>query len=320
MTRLTAVLTVALSFGLFTVACDSGTPRPGAFSEDAHPDAPQETPATASPSSMMNSNAPFPVFHQGFNHGAEPWSQFTKQGGWCGTVERRDRGHGDVAPSAGRGYAVIAHDRCIDFFVPQTSAPASGPTADLISSTWPPGGFVQQVDVYLKPGYPAGADGPDYDDPEDGTLEGQVYAPDGSLVEKDEDAVFTYATSLCVLAEDGSCPIPRGLRYFSVSVTKDEAGLDVAGHTVTEPGWYTLRYVFGSDGDGRLTVDFQLVDNGRPLVTKPVETTMAATPFSPITETSSFEVADLGSGYLWFASIADGLTLPIDEHRLRRGK
>ncbi len=318
MTRLTAILALALSFGLFTVACDNGPTSPEASSEDAPPDALQETPATASPSSIKTSNAPFPVFHQGFNHDAEPWSQFTKQGGaWCGTIERKERGDGEITPSAGRGYAVIAHDRCIDFFIPQTSAPASGPNPDLISSTWPPSGFVQEVDVYLEPGYPAGADGPDY---ENGETEGLVVAPDGSLVEKDEDAVFTYATSLCVLGEDGNCPIPVGLRYFSVSVTKDEAGLDVAGHTVDEPGWYTLRYVFGSDDDGRLTVDFQLIDDGRPLVTKPVETTMAPTPFTEIVETSSFEVDDLGSGYLWFASIADGLTLPIDEHRLRRGK
>lgn len=318
MRKLMSIL-LAGAFTLALGACDQSPTVPDT-SEDGSRTAETSGPgATASPS-MVNASAPFKNWHQGFNHDAEPWSQFTQQGNWCGTIEQRNRGEGDIAPSAGAGYAVVAHGPCIDFFVPQTSAPSSGPFPLLMSTAWPASGFVHQVDIYLEPGYPAGTDGADYDDPEGGTLEGLVYAPDGSLVESDGDAVFTYATSLCVLNEDGSCPLPFGLRYFSVAVTKDGAALDVAGHTVTEPGWYTFRYVFGSDEDGRLTLDFQLVDDGRPLVTEPVETTMAATPFSPITETSSFEVADLGSGYLWFATIADGLDLPIDEHVLRPGR
>lgn len=35
--------------------------------------------------------------------------------------------------------------------------------------------------------------------------------------------------------------------------------------------------------------------------------------------TSEFDVADLGSGYIWFPVIA-GPPLPIDEQRLRRGR
>lgn len=277
----------------------------------------EETPTdvdlSPSPESMTNSNADFPVFHQGFEHNTEPWVDQDDEGllGWCGTIERIDRRDGvDPAPSAGRGYATVENDGCNGFYrgifgEAFTSAPASGPNPDLSSTRFPESGFVQQVDIYLDPEHPAGN-------------ETAVIGPDGGFaVTGTDDVVFNYANSLCVLGEDGTCPLDAfenvDFRYFAVQVTKENEDLFVAGREVKEAGWYTFRHVFGSD-DGALTVDFELVKDGRALFTESIEST-----FLSGEATSDLEVSDLGSGYVWFVSVADGLELPIDEHRLRPG-
>lgn len=259
---------------------------------------PTDVDVSPSSESMTNSNADFPVFNQGFNHDTEPWVDQDDEGllGWCGTIERIDRRDGvDPSPSAGRGYATVENGGCNEFYRGVfgevfTSAPASGPNPDLSSTEFPESGFVQQLDVYLDP---------------------------GDLADDGPGVVFNYANSLCVLGDDGTCPLDTfedvDFRYFAVPVTKEEGDLLVAGRKVEEAGWYTFRHVFGSD-EGALTVDFQLVKDGRPLFTESIENTLLTGE-----ATSDFEVSDLGSGYVWFVSVADSLELPIDEHRLRPG-
>jgi hypothetical protein len=291
MKRLFAILTVAALLGLGLTGCDLADTAPEGNESQG-----TAAPTADSSSPTANSNAPFPVFHQGFNQGVEPWVGNETPGpfGWCGTIERVDRRSGSgIAPSAGRAYATVEDGPCNDFyaFIPG-SAPASGPDPELLSTTWPRSGFVQQLDIYLDPeGY--------------GTDEG-----------------FTYANSVCTLT-DGSCvPGPTAFTYFAIQVVKDGDDLLVAGQDVgAEPGWYTFRHVFGSEG-GTLTVDFELVENGQPLLTTPITTTFRPGPpgESDPPLTSSFDVADLGSGYIWFVSIAKDLKLPIDEHILRRGR
>lgn len=315
--RMNLSLAVAALAAAAVVGCDEQPAAPDA--------APSPTasaaygPGAAGSSSMIRASAPFKNFHQGFEIDARPWAAFTAQGGWCGSITLMNRGDGDVLPSAGAGYAVVEHGRCAAPFPPVTSAPSSGPFPDLLSTSWPTSGFVHQIDVYLEPSYPGGTDGPDYDDPENGTTDGLVYQPDGNVVPAVEDIVFTFAASFCVLDDQGVCAIPQGLRYVSVPVTRSGGDLEVAGRSVEEAGWYTFRYIFDSDGQGRLAVDFQLARKGRVLVAESVTETMSPTPFAPVKDVSSFDVSELGSGYLWFASIADGLGLPVDEHILRPG-
>lgn len=274
---------------------------------------PTDVDVSPSSESMTNSNADFPVLHQGFNHDTGPWVDQGDEGllGWCGTIEQIDRRDGvDPAPSAGRGYATVENGGCNEFYreifgEAFTSAPASGPNPDLSSTTFPESGFVQQVDIYLDPAHPAGN-------------ETVVIGPDGGFaLAGTDDVVFNYANSLCVLGDDGTCPLDTfddvEFRYFAVPVTKNEGDLLVAGRKVEEAGWYTFRHVFGSD-DGALTVVFELVQDGRPLFTESIENTLLTGE-----ATSDFDVSDLGSGYVWFVSVADGLELPIDEHRLRPG-
>jgi hypothetical protein len=177
------------------------------------------------------------------------------------------------------------------------SAPASGPNFDLMSTAWPASGFVQELDVYLDPA-----------------------AYEGGLA-------FIYTNSLCILADTGACDPPpppaSPFRYFAVFVVDagpsllllDSPAPDaVPFAAVDEAGWYTFRHVFGSDG-GTLTVDFELRKDGRLLGVAPVRSTFISTE-----ETSAFDVDDLGSGYIWFPLIARGVSLPIDEQRLRRGR
>lgn len=261
---------------------------------------------------MLNSNAPFPVLNQGFNTNVTPWVDQNDGGplGWCGTIERVDRrnsGRDAVQPSAGRAYATVANDYCNDFWNSDdgfgeayTSAPASGPNPELMSSSWPASGFVQQVDIYLDPKYPAGT-------------ETFVLGPKGSFLPTGtDDVVFTYANSLCATIP---CGESFDFRYFAISVTKSDDALEVAGHSVTKPGWYTFRHVFDSKEDGSLAVDFELVQNGQVLASTSIDN-----PLLTEKKTEDYKVDDLGSGYIWFVSIADGLELPIDEHRLKPGK
>lgn len=247
--------------------------------------------ASTSSSAMMNSNAPFPVFHQGFEQGTEAWVDESDPGplGWCGSIDRVPRGSGSVMPSAGRAHAAVEDGACNEFWTGEfgsefTSAPASL-DLDLLSTGWPASGFVQELDIYLNP------------------------------AETDDGVAFIYANSLCVFGPDTEpCGVDFDFRYFAVVVTAGEGALDVAGHAVTEAGWYTFRHVFGSEADGTLTVDFQLLEDGRTLHTEPIESTLLTGE-----STSDFDVEDLGSGYIWFVSIADGLALPIDQHQLRPG-
>lgn len=256
--------------------------------------------------SMLHSNAPFPNLNQGFNINLTPWVDKSVEGplGWCGTISLADGGSDDVEPSAGKDFAYVSNGGCNDFWSGQfgpayTSGAASGPNPELLSSTFPESGFVQELDIYLDPTYPSGVSTTIFNS--DG-----AFSPTG-----DEDVVFTYANSVCLVCDLASFqPV-----YFAISVVKDDGDLSVAGYEVEEEGWYTFRQVFASNVQGKLTVEFQLLNSGRVLHAKSIDTT-----FLSGQPTDVFDAADLGSGYIWFVSVADGLSLPIDENRMRPGK
>lgn len=257
--------------------------------------------------------APFPSFSQSFTDDVVPWSDGDEAGstGWCGTIAHVDSEDADPQPSAGPGYATVAFGACNQFWTdvfaelfpdaPAFSGPASGPDLELMSTTWPASGFVQQLDVHLDPA--------DYAD----------------------GLAFIYTNSLCILttvgADPGRCDplVPTEgdaespFRYFPIFAAKGNGAIVLLDSpapdatplaVVTEAGWYTFRHVFGSEDDGTLTVDFELGQDGSLLGSASVQNTF-------ITEeaTADFDVADLGSGYIWFPLIS-GPPLPIDEQRL----
>lgn len=281
----------------------------GAAGCERTPTAPEAAASTlvrpeAKTASQTNSEAPFRTWRQGFDHGTEGWfgSETENPGhlGWCGTVERAVRGDGGPGPSAGRGYARVAQGGCNAFwtglFGPVLSGPwAPGPDFSNLSEIWPEGGFVQELDVYLDPAWTAGTiEAPNY-----------ILGPPGT--------VLTYAASLRLL----SSPVEAGtFFYFYVPVIPTGSGtLSIFGYEVGAAGWYTFRHVFGDD-DGSLSVVFELAARrGGTLLSHAIESEF----FSGLSPADLPAPEELGAGYPWFVSIAPGLELPIDEHRLRPG-
>lgn len=296
MRKLIALMTT-LVLAVFVGACDEtptmpdGAERPTASMEG-------HGPSTSSTSGLVNSNAPFKNWHQGFNHGTAGWYGMETAGelGWCGTVETRDRRSSDLAPSAGRGYAVVAQDGCNDLWSETygaglVGAPwAPGPAFSALGGPFPDAGYLMELDVYLDPSYEAVG-------PAAGTFVFEFPAWMG--------AVIGYSVSFMTL-DDGA------FHYLWLPVWEGDGELLVDTHPITEAGWYTFRFVF-TDAGGSLAADFELADRGgATLFTK----SMGSTFFSG-TPVSDFDPANVGSGYTWFTSISRGLELPIDEYHVR---
>jgi len=265
------------------------------------PASPDTNPDVAFAVAATNSEAPFQTWHQGFNHDTEGWYGAETEGGlgWCGGVEQVDRRTGNLNPSAGRGYAIVSLGGCNDFWIAQgfsenlVNAPwAPGPDFSLFSDVWPAGGFVYELDIYLDPSWTSA-------EPELPLFNDQ--APPGT--------VFTYVGSVREIATDR-------FFYFAVPVLSENGALSIFGHTVDEAGWYTFRHVFAEDG-GHLSVTFELANrSGGTLLTESIETEF----FGQDVDLGALAVTELSSGYVWFAALADGLEVPIDEHRVRPGR
>lgn len=285
---------IAASAAVVLAACD-GTPTSLERVERA-PAAPH-----LSATSQVESEAPFQTWHQGFNHGTEGWYGQETAGdlGWCGGVEHVNRHTGNLAPSAGRGYALVSLGGCNDFWIDfgfsedLVNAPwAPGPEFALFSDVWPASGFIYELDIYLDPTWTP-------DEPEPPLFNDQ--APPGT--------VFTYVGSVREIATDR-------FFYFAVPVLSDNGALSIFGRTVDEAGWYTFRHLFMENG-GQLSVMFEFASRrGGTLFTEPIETEF----FGQDADLGALSVTELSSGYLWFAAIADGLEVPIDEHRVRPGR
>lgn len=328
-TRGIAVLAV-----LAIAACDQAPTTPELTQDQAANV--EIDPPRSSTSGLTHSSAPFRNWHQGFNHGTEGWFGKNEPGllGWCGTIDaqRRARGAGSMAPSAGRGYAVVEQDVCNahwdgefagdeegDPFYPLgtlVGVPwAPGPGFAAIGGEWPSSGYTVELDIYLDP------DDPDYTaapPPEGQWVFTDIFKLFGapSLAEFYRNSVFTYSVSF----ED-----PAGsfaFNYVGISVLEGSSGLSVGVPsspsltTITEAGWYTFRFVLTDDG-GDLAITFELDDRrGTTLVSMPVASML----FAPTASPSDFTAQSIGTGYAWFTSVAEGLELPIDEYRIRRGR
>lgn len=287
--------------------------------------------ATSSSASATNSEAPFLNWHQGFQHGTVGWSDLTSAPdggpaaddspfGWCGDITRRARGDGDQPPSSGTAHATVALGPCNSFWSsPPFNIPASGPYAPgpdlaLLSEAWPAGGFVTELDVYLDPAWSQLYTGP------------QFGPADYSAT------IADLAVSVRVLTGEEPGLFDPFVHYFApVLAVEGEEALSIFGHEVTEPGWYRFRFLFDDDR-GAIRAAFELDDRrGRTLATEAgLQAEKLAGPFKvdvqdyvppeglpplPPLTTSNF-----GTGHTWFFIVAPGLELPVDEHRMRRGR
>lgn len=252
---------------------------------DTPPTAPGGTPGLAAGSGAASmSQASFQLWRQGFNHGTDGWVTDDVPGpaGWCGDIETVARGSDPIQPSAGAAHAVVREGDCNAFHQGRGFL-SSGPAAGFmpLNRSFPTGGYVQELDVYLDPTWP------------DGTA-------------------FGYVVSYQNLAY----PIPLSFRYLELSVAKSGGALLVDGQEVDDAGWYTFRHRFHDDG-GNLAVDFQLVRNGHVHAAASLSE-LPSLYFGEMP--ASLGVENTGSGYLWFSYISAGLDLAIDEQQLRRGR
>lgn len=187
----------------------------------------------------------FENWRQAFTSDTGGWATSADPGpsGWCGEIERVHVDElmctvGEIRPLSGDTYAVIRHGECNEFYsdiFPDGSAPASAFRPH--NESFPDGGFVSSLNIYLDPAW-------------------------------EEGAGFGYAEAFQVLDEDWP-----NFRYVFVPVARTEAGLFVEDFQVSEAGWYTFSTVFSSEGKS-LRADFVLSRHGWPLHRHAHDTTM----------------------------------------------
>lgn len=306
MTRLLALALAGLFAGV--VACDEAPTTPEASSPTEAPAEISDVRGLSAIGGLLNSNAAFKNWKQGFNHGTDGWYGMETPGGlgWCGTIEQVARGNGDVLSSTGRAYAAVTQGTCNGLW---NSPPPDGFGSGLVGAPWAPGpgfaalfnpmpadGYVMELDVYLDPAYEAV-----------GPASGTFVFEAGSGPSLWEGAVIGYSASFFELSSGA-------FNYLWMPVWEGDGELLVDSYRVTEAGWYTFRFVF-SDDAGSLAVDFELADRtGGTLFTRSMNSTYFGG--APV---SGFDPANVATGYTWFTSVSRGLELPIDEYRVRRG-
>jgi hypothetical protein len=258
---------------------------------------------------LAESRAPFTNLHQGFEKDTNGWYDRSTSGplGWCGDISRVTRDDTtDIGPSAGKAYATVSTGICNEYWaasgVPFSAPYGPGPELAGAFNAWPRAGFVTDLDVYLDPAW-------------SGTYEGNF-----QFVGTPANVIVQYAATIFE-ADYMPGDIHTGPHYFvDVEAVLGQNALSVAGHTVTEAGWHTFRFLF-SDSDGAVQVDFELVDRtgGTLARVENIDPTNLLGPFrTPFTD--PVETAGYATGWAWFFDIAHGLALPIDQHRQRPGK
>ncbi len=133
-------------------------------------------------------------------------------------------------------------------------------------------------------------------------------------------ALIQYAATIFPTTPDAD-PFHTGPHYFvEVEAVPGEEALSVFDERIEVAGWYTFRFVFDDVG-GQVQVDVELAARKGPVLM--VEENIAPTElFGPFKApfVDDLPTADYGSGHVWFFDIPLGLKLPIDEHRVRRGR
>lgn len=265
----------------------------------------------APPVPMTNSAASFVTWHQGFEHGTDGWYDAATPGplGWCGEIRGitpASRNSADPTPSAGRSYAAVRIGLCNPFWsglgVPFGAPYGPGPNQALYSSAWPPAGYVTELDVYLDPAWSEG------------------YSGNFAFAGSSADTLVQYAATVFPTDPDAE-PFHTGPHYFvNVEALRGQHALSVMGQTITEAGWYTFRFLFSDDG-GSVRADFELAARNGPTLARS-DSLPAMELLGPVQVPylKPVNASEYGSGHVWFFDIALGIDLPIDEHRVRRGR
>lgn len=268
MYRPRALLTLAIAVGIVLTGCDSS-------------------------GSAMEEPKREIMFHQSFDSNTDGWvtGETSGQQGWCGDLAQHGTGSGPVSPSAGDGYAAATGAACNSYWQDQ-GFPRSGPFSPSggFSSTWPENGFVNEIDIYLNPNWPAG---------KGFGFSVSALDQDGNHLKSDRHSgYFIFHVSADSSTGDLLLSTSNQLAFTPPQNLESGEHLEVPG-----AGWYTFRHTFRDDG-GSLAVDLEVLRDGDVLF----ETT----------HSTSFDTAKTvgGNEYAWLTFVTDGLQLPIDEHRL----
>lgn len=246
-------------------------------------------------SSLMN-------WHQGFEQGTQGWYDGDDEAlwGWCGVIEAAEVGGGapaGIAPSAGQGYALVSAGPCNDHwdeFLPGGAPYGPGPEGSLLSDEWPDGGYITELDVYLRPSW---------SDAYEGTLS--------------QNSIIQFGATVFELDFEVPDFHPGPHWVVTVDVVPDQEALTVFDHRIDEAGWYTFRFVFAEE-EGKVEAAFELHDHRGDVLTR-VDELVPMEFEGPVMAPFEGELPtdEYGSGHTWFMDIASGLRLPIDEHRVR---
>lgn len=261
------------------------------------------------PAALADSRAPSFKLNQGFENDTSGWYDQTQPGplGWCGNVDRVGPDDASaIPPSAGRAYATASFGLCNGFWtasgVPFSAPYGPGPELSGVFKPWPTSGFVTDLDVYLDPAWSGN------------------YFGNFQFTGTPANVIVQYAATIFE-ADYMPGDIHTGPHYFvDVEAVQGQSALTVAGHTVTEAGWYTFRFQYG-DNAGNVQVNFQLIGGSGETLGQidNISPTNLLGPFrTPFTD--PITTAGYSTGWVWFFDIAYGLALPIDQHQQRPGK
>lgn len=183
--------------------------------------------------------------------------------------------------------------------IPYAGPYAAGPESVLYSERWPEGGYVTELDVHLDPAWSAHR---------------------GVLAFFYPTTVFQLAATIFERDYVLGTPHPAPHWVALIDAVPGEEALSVHGHRIEDTGWYTFRFVF-SDEQGEVRVTFELRERRGGVLTRvelPAKSFAAGFPAADVQE--PLLTRDHGSGHIWFIDLPPGLAVPIDEHRVRRGR
>lgn len=204
--------------------------------------------------------APPGPFFQGFEKNRDNW--FDTSNGWLGTLTRQQNGYvssgyaSGIQSAAGRWHARLTGEPPCD----QTqSGVCFGPYTDLggDSSTFPPGGYIVQVDVYLDVGWAATHNDYRFDwdtainNNTGGFLRDYVFNVGTQLPPLYPGPGFYVNASTNALRSgafpENPCPAPN--------TPPNSCRMPIL---ISGSGWYSFRHTF-RDAGGTLAVDFDVI-------------------------------------------------------------
>jgi hypothetical protein len=258
-------------------------------------------------SPVLAAAPPAPYFN-GFEKNTDGW--FDSSNGGDGVITRRSSGYSNsggyadgITSAAGKWHARLTGFPC--FTPPNQDCVGPNTNWGGYSSTFPSGGYLTQVDIYLDINWAASHPDTRFD---------WSSAINDNLGNFRRDWVFNAGTQLPLES-------PHFIIQSSTNAFRSGANPNVPCPNpatppnscrppliITTSGWYTFRHTFHDDGSGFLAVDFDIFPLGSSVAL--MHQTIDSNPYDPMSMVG-------GNRYGWFANeeIAD---LPID-NSLRTG-